>query len=195
MSTARLEAFSDGVIAIIITIMVLELKVPHDANPAVLLPLLPILLSYLLSFIIVAIYWVNHHHLLHLARRADAPIMWANMNLLFWMSLMPWVTGYMGVNRATPLSVALYTGVALASSIAFYLLRSAIARHHKHDAALAALHPRLAKKNILASALYAAAIPLAWVSTWLALALVALPALMYFLPDRRVEAVQKGAVQ
>ena len=189
MKATRLEAFSDGVIAILITIMVLELKVPHDPTPAALLKLLPVLLSYVLSFVLLAIYWVNHHHLIHLAHKVDGPILWANMNLLFWLSLVPWVTGYMGENHAPPLSVAMYGGVATACSLSFYLLRRALARHHDDNAGRMSLHGRMARKNLLALALYSASIPLAWLFVPLSLGLIALPTVMYFLPDRRVEAL------
>jgi uncharacterized membrane protein len=188
MKTARLEAFSDGVIAIIITIMVLEMKVPHDTSPAALFRLWPVFLSYVLSFAIVAIYWVNHHHLLHLVSKVDGRTLWFNIHLLFWISLMPFVTGYMGENHATPLSVALYCGVATASSLAFYLLRWAIACHHRQDATLMHLHSRMGRKNLLALGIYVAAVGMSFVYVPLALLLVVLPAAMYFMPDRHVEA-------
>jgi uncharacterized membrane protein len=187
MQATRLEAFSDRVIAIIITIMVLELKVPHDPTAAALLKVFPVLLSYVLSFVLLAIYWVNHHHLIHLAHRVDGPILWANMNLLFWLSLIPWVTGYMGENHAPPLSVAMYGGVATVCSLSFFLLRRTIARHHADDARLTALHRRMAGKNLMALGVYAVSIPLAWLFVPLSLGLIALPAVMYFMPDRRVE--------
>jgi uncharacterized membrane protein len=192
MKSTRLEAFSDGVIAIIITIMVLELKAPHDPSLAGLAKVLPTLLSYVLSFTLVAIYWLNHHHLIHLAQQVDAKILWANMNLLFWLSLIPWVTAYLGENHATPLAVGLYGAVASAASAAFYLLRGSIARHHRADGKLCALHRRMGRKNLLALGIYVAAIPLAWVYVQLALVLIALPAIMYFLPDRQVEKLHEA---
>jgi uncharacterized membrane protein len=187
VKATRLEAFSDGVIAIIITIMVLELKAPHERELAALTRLLPIFLSYVLSFVIVAIYWVNHHHLIHLAQKVDGKILWANLHLLFWLSLMPLVTAYLGENHATPLAVGLYGIVALASSTSFYLLRRSISCHHRDDEKLCTLHRRMAKKNLIAVGIYLVAIPLAWLFVPLALLLIAAPAMMYFLPDRHVE--------
>jgi uncharacterized membrane protein len=193
MKATRLEAFSDGVIAIIITIMVLELKAPHDPTPAGLMKVLPTLLSYILSFTIVAIYWLNHHHLVHLAHKVDSMMLWANVNLLFWMSLIPWVTAYLGDSHATPLAVGLYGSVAVACSASFYLLRSSIARHHRADGKLCALHRRMGRKNLLAVGIYLSAIPLSWACVPLALGLIALPAIMYFLPDRQVEQLHQAA--
>jgi len=187
MKSTRLEAFSDGVIAIIITIMVLDLKSPLDPSLAGLAKALPGLLSYVLSFTIVAIYWLNHHHLIHLAQRVDGRILWANMNLLFWLSLIPWVTSYLGQSHATPLAVGLYGTAATACSIGFYVLRQAIACHHRDDAKLCAMHQRMGLKNLVAIGIYLAAIPLSWVFVPLALVLIATPAVMYFLPDRQVE--------
>ena len=192
MKTTRLEAFSDGVIAIIITIMVLELKAPHDPSLTGLAKVLPTLLSYVLSFTIVAIYWLNHHHLIHLAKRVNGRILWANMNLLFWLSLMPWVTAYLGETHAAPLAVGLYGAVATACSSSFYLLRQIIACHHRDDAGLCALHQRMGRKNLMAVGIYLAAIPLSWVFVPLALVLIATPALMYFLPDRQVERLHEA---
>ena len=187
MKTTRLEAFSDGVIAIIITIMVLELKAPHDPTLAGLAQVLPTLLSYVLSFTLVAIYWLNHHHLIHLAQKVDAKILWANMNLLFWMSLIPWVTAYLGENHAAPLATGMYGAVATACSISFYLLRRTIACHHRADAKLCTVHQRMGRKNLIAVGLYVVAVPLSWLFVPLALLLIATPAVMYFLPDRQVE--------
>ena len=186
MKPNRLEAFSDGVIAIIITIMVLDLKVPIDPSGRALLRLWPIFLSYLLSFVLVAIYWVNHHHLIHLVHKVDGAILWFNANLLFWMSLMPFATAYMGQNRAAPLTVAIYGGVQLACGGAFYLLQLAIAKQNAQDGHLAALHRGLGHKNAIAVLIYVATIPAAFFFVPLALGLMLLPAMMYFLPDRRV---------
>src|SRR5947207_2819987 len=130
MRTNRIEAFSDGVIAILITIMVLELKAPHDPTPASLAKMWPTFFAYVLSFVILAIYWVNHHHLIHLVTRVDSIILWANMNLLFWISLIPWVTVYLGDNHALPFPVALYAAVSVAGAISLYLFRASFARHH-----------------------------------------------------------------
>jgi uncharacterized membrane protein len=184
MSPNRLEAFSDGVIAIIITIMVLELKVPHDTSITELLKLLPLLLSYVLSFVLVSIYWINHHYLIHLVDRVDRLILWTNLNLLFWISLTPFVTAYMGENHAAPLSVALYGLVQTACSVSFLFLRSAIARHHQHQSELKTLHSKKFRKNHIAWLLSALSIPLAFISVPLALLLVVAPAMMYFLPTK-----------
>ena len=158
-------------------------------NPSLagLAKVLPTLLSYVLSFTLVAIYWLNHHHLIHLAQKVDAKILWANMNLLFWMSLIPWVTAYLGENHATRLAVGLYGAVAAVASVAFYLLRQTIACHHRGDAKLCVMHRRMGRKNLIAIGIYVAAMPLSWVFVPLALLLIATPAVMYFLPDRQVE--------
>jgi uncharacterized membrane protein len=183
----RLEAFSDGVIAIIITIMVLELKAPQDIGVGGLKRVLPVFLCYVLSFIIVAIYWVNHHHLIHLAQKVDGKILWANINLLFWMSLIPWATAYLGTNYRDSLAVALYAASATACSASFYLLRASISCHQRDDERLQALHCRMGRKNLIALAIYITAIPMAWVWVPLSLLLIALPAVMYFMPERRLE--------
>jgi uncharacterized membrane protein len=187
MKTTRLEAFSDGVIAIILTIMVLELKVPHDTDPAALVAKWPIFMSYVLSFLIVAIYWVNHHHLVHLASKVDGPTLWWNLHLLFWMSLIPFATAYMGENHLMPFAVALYGFVALCCGWGFSLLRQAIARQQREDPKLAQLHRRLGRKNYLGLAIYAISVPAAFVNVWLSLVLIATPAVMYFFPDRQAE--------
>src|SRR3989440_11176005 len=185
MRTNRIEAFSDGVIAILITIMVLELKAPHDPTPASLAQMWPTFFAYILSFIIIAIYWVNHHHLIHLVARLDSIILWANMNLLFWISLIPWVTVYLGDNHALPFPVALYAAVSAAGAISFFLLRESIARHH-HEPEFKRLNKRMARKNLIAVFIYVAAIVAAFVYTPLALIMIALPATMYFLPERGI---------
>lgn len=192
MKANRLEAFSDGVIAIIITIMVLDLHVPQEWTRPEILKIVPTLLSYVLSFLIVAIYWVNHHHLIHLVQKVDARTLWANINLLFWMSLMPWVTACLAKYHRTPDVVALYGGIAMACSISFHLLRRSIAVHHRSDEGLANLHRRQAQKNYFALLIYLASMPVAWLNVSASMALIALPALMYFLPDRRVEKLQKS---
>ena len=186
MTTNRMEAFSDGVIAIIITIMVLELRVPHEAGLAALRPLVPVLLSYLLSFIYLGIYWNNHHHLLHAVDHVDGRILWANLHLLFWLSLVPFVTAWMGENHFARVPVAIYGVVLLAASIAYYILTRA----------LIALHGRTSKLSIavgkdfkgqLSTAIYAVGIPLALVRWWLGFALYVLVAIMWLVPDRRIE--------
>jgi uncharacterized membrane protein len=188
MKSTRLEAFSDGVIAIIITIMVLDLKVPTDPSPKSLARLLPVFGSYALSFVLVAIYWGNHHHLLHLAKKVDGRIIWTNANLLFWMSLMPFATAYLGQNRAAPLSVAFYAVVQMVCSIAFLILQLSITRQHDGDPALVALRAQMARKNGIATLICLATIPAAFISVPVAMVLIVMPAVMYFLPDRRVEA-------
>ena len=186
MKTNRIEAFSDGVMAILITIMVLELKAPHDPTPASLARMWPTFFAYVLSFIIIAIYWVNHHHLIHLVSRVDAVILWANMNLLFWISLIPWVTVYLGDNHALPFPVALYAAVSTAGAVSFYLLRASIARHHHHELEFKRLNRRMVRKNLIALVIYIAAIAMAFIYTPIALVMIALPAAMYFLPERGV---------
>ncbi|MGB8337780.1 MAG: TMEM175 family protein [Burkholderiales bacterium] len=183
MGTNRLEAFSDGVIAIIITIMVLEMKVPHDPDIEALLKLWPVFVSYALSFLIVAIYWVNHHHLLHELKRVNAKVLWLNNLLLFCMSLMPFVTGYMGENHFTRLSVSIYSVVAFASALAFLFLRRAIEQSHGHIAQELREHRN--RKMMISLNIYLAAIIAAWFWVPLALALLVLPAIMYFLPGKR----------
>ncbi|HEU0207370.1 MAG TPA: TMEM175 family protein [Candidatus Udaeobacter sp.] len=185
MKTNRIEAFSDGVMAILITIMVLELKAPHDPTPASLARMWPTFFAYILSFVIIAIYWINHHHLIHLVNDVDSAILWANINLLFWISLIPWVTVYLGDNHALPFPVALYAAVSTAGAVSFFLLRGSIARHH-HDAEFKRLNRRMARKNIIAIAIYIVAIAVAFIYTPLALIMIALPAAMYFLPERGV---------
>lgn len=167
--------------------MVLELKAPHEPTLTALLKLWPVLLSYLLSFIIVAVYWVNHHHLFHLAKKVDGYILWANMNLLFWMSLIPFVTAYLGETHGNRLSVTLYASIKLICSISFYILRLSIVAHHRSDSAFMKLHYAMQHKNFLAIAIYTTAIICSFYSITTALILVILPAIMYFLPDKRVE--------
>src|SRR6195256_2456051 len=186
MRTNRIEAFSDGVMSILITIMVLELKAPHDPTPASLAGMWPTFFAYILSFIIIAIYWVNHHHLIHLVTRVDAVILWANMNLLFWISLIPWVTVYLGDNHALPFPVALYAAVSTAGALSFFVLRATIARHH-HEPEFKRLNKKMARKNLVAILIYLAAIVVAFIYRPLALVMIALPATMYFLPERTLE--------
>jgi len=186
MHSNRLEAFSDGVLAIIITIMVLELKVPHGADLAALGPVLPVFASYVLSFIYVGIYWNNHHHLFHSTKHVSAGILWANLHLLFWLSLFPFSTAWMGENHAAPVPTAVYGGVLLMAAIAYYLLQCAIiAREGRHSLLATALGRDW--KGKLSPAVYVAAIPLAFVSPWIASGLYALVALWWLVPDRRIE--------
>ena len=186
MSRGRLEAFSDGVLAIIITIMVLELKVPHGTTWAALQPLLPIFLSYLLSFVYVGIYWNNHHHLLHSAQRINGPIMWTNLHLLFWLSLIPFTTGWMGENHFAELPTALYGFVLLMAAIAYWFLERAIIAEHGRDSLLA-VAVGSDWKGKLSPLLYAVAIGLAFVNQWLADAIYVLVAAIWFIPDQRIE--------
>ena len=182
----RLEAFSDGVIAIIITIMVLELKVPHGADMAALKPLLPVFMSYVLSFIYIGIYWNNHHHLLHATHEINGPIMWANLHLLFWQSLVPFVTGWMGENHFDALPTALYGVVLLMAAIAYLILQSAIIHKQGRGSLLAGAIGRDCKGK-LSLIFYALAIGVAFVNQWLADALYVLVAVMWLIPDRRIE--------
>jgi len=182
----RLEAFSDGVIAIIITIMVLELKVPHDAELSALLALYPVFISYVLSFIYVGIYWNNHHHLLHAAQRVDGRVLWANLHLLFWLSLIPFASGWMGENHFAATPVALYGFVLLMAAIAYFILaRMLIAVKGKNSTLAVALGKDY--KGIISVVAYALAIPLAFVNAWLSVALYVSVAAMWFIPDRRIE--------
>ncbi|MGB3217091.1 MAG: TMEM175 family protein, partial [Anaerolineae bacterium] len=181
----------DGVLAIIITIMVLELKVPHDATPNALIPLIPVVLSYVLSFVFVGIYWNNHHHLLQAIRHVDGAVLWANLHLLFWLSLIPFVTAWMGENQFAPWPVALYGVVLLFASIAYYILARALIAAHGTDSVLATALGRDVKGKVSVVA-YAAAIPLALASSWLAFGLFVLVAIMWLVPDRRIEKTMTG---
>jgi uncharacterized membrane protein len=178
----RLEGFSDGVVAIIITIMVLELKVPHEASPEALLKLLPVFLSYALSFLIVAIIWVNHHHLVHTLPQVTGRILWLNNHLLFWLSLVPFTTGFMGENHLAPLAVALYGLVLFFSGVAFDLLRREIALQETTEPELVSMHRRSDRRNTITAALYLVSVPLAWVSVWLSVAIFLLVPIVYFMP-------------
>jgi uncharacterized membrane protein len=192
MGKDRLTAFSDGVIAIIITIMVLELKVPHGADWAALKGLAPALISYVLSFVYLAIYWNNHHHLLHTVTRVDGLILWANSHLLFWLSLVPAATGWMGDNFLSPLPTAVYGVILLMPAIAYFLLQMAIVHQQGRQSVLAnALGSDF--KGKVSMLLYAAAVVLAFVSPWISIAIYALVAVMWLIPDRRIErALREG---
>ncbi len=188
MGKERLAAFSDGVIAIIITIMVLELKVPHGADWAALRALAPNMVSYVLSFVYLAIYWNNHHHLLHTVTRVDGLILWANSHLLFWLSLIPAATSWMGENFLAPLPTAVYGAILLMPAIAYYLLERAILHKQGKQSVLAsALGSDF--KGKLSPLLYAAAVALAFVDAWLSIAIYVLVAVMWLIPDRRIEKV------
>lgn len=187
MNKNRIEAFSDGVIAIIITIMVLEMRAPAQAERFEdLRPLLPVFLSYVLSFVYVAIYWNNHHHLLHAVERSSGGIMWANLHLLFWLSLTPFVTAWMGENNFAPAPTALYGAVLLAAAMAYWTLQRVIVAQHGPDSALARALGRDFKGTV-SPLLYLAAIPSAFVSSWIAGGIYVLVALMWLVPDRRIE--------
>ena len=188
MGKGRFEAFSDGVIAIIITIMVLELKVPHGADLATLRPLIPVFLSYVLSFIYVGIYWNNHHHMLHVVGSVTGPILWANLHLLFWLSLIPFVTAWMGENHLAAVPVALYGAVLLMCAVAFTLLARLMVRHEGKDSSLARAIGK-DHKTMLSAAFNVAGIGLAFVNPWIAVACYVAVALIWFLPDRRIERV------
>jgi uncharacterized membrane protein len=186
MTKGRLEAFSDGVIAIIITIMVLEMKVPHATDMAALRPILPVFLSYALSFIYVGIYWNNHHHLFHLVRHVDGRIMWANLHLLFWLSLIPFVTGWMGENHFDRLPVAFYGVVLFCAGVAFFILtRALLARHGQGSALDRALANN--RKEKISMAVYALGVVMAFVHVWIAQAMYVAIAILWLIPDRRVE--------
>jgi len=188
MGTNRLEAFSDGVIAVIITIMVLELKVPRDSTLASFSTLAPQFLSYLLSFLVVAIMWVNHHHVLHAARYADARLLWSNNFLLFWMSLVPFVTAFMGNNHRDPRAVALYGAVMSLCSVSFALLRTAIAEHHRDNLELFRYHRRMRFKNVSSILLYMLSVPLAFIDLRISFCVFVFVPLSYFLPERALAA-------
>jgi uncharacterized membrane protein len=182
----RLEAFSDGVLAIIITIMVLEIKVPHGDTLDTLGPLLPVFFSYVLSFIYVGIYWNNHHHMLHAARKVSGGVLWANLHLLFWLSLLPFASGWMGENHFAPLPSALYGSVLLMAGFAYWLLARAIIKADGADSLLAKAIGHDSKGNA-SVVLYLVAIPLTFFSQWIAQAIYVAVALVWLIPDRRIE--------
>jgi uncharacterized membrane protein len=186
MTKTRLEAFSDGVLAIIITILVLELEVPHGETFAVLTPLLPAFLAYVLSFVYVGIYWNNHHHLLHAATRIGGGVLWANLHLLFWLSLLPFVTGWMGENHFAAMPTALYGGVLTMAAIAYWILQRTIIAIEGQEAVLARAIGK-DRKGKISVLVYAAAIPVAFVSHWVSQACYVAVALLWLVPDKRIE--------
>ncbi len=192
MTKTRLEAFSDAVIAIIMTIMVLELAIPHESSWEALRPLVPKFLTYALSFVFLGIYWNNHHHLVQTAKRVTGRILWANLHLLFWLSLTPFVTGWMGENDFASVPTAVYGVVMLLSAIAYYILQAAILSLHGPDSELRVALGRDVKGKI-SPVCYTLAIPLAFVSRWAALALYVFVALMWLVPDRRIESLYESA--
>jgi len=186
MNKGRLEAFSDGVIAVIITIMVLDLKVPHGADLAALRPVIPVFLSYVLSFLYVGIYWSNHHHMLQACHKVNGRILWANLHLLFWMSLIPVVTGWMGENYRAAIPVALYGSIMLLTGIAYLILARALIALHGADSPLAVALGRDAKGKF-SLLLYAIAIAASFIDVWIAFAIYAAVTLMWTAPDPRIE--------
>jgi uncharacterized membrane protein len=186
MSRNRIEAFSDGVIAIIITIMVLELRVPIGASLAALRPLTPVFLSYILSFVLVGIYWSNHHHLFQVVERVSGGVLWANLHLLFWLSLIPFATAWMGENHFTAVPVAVYGVVLVFAAIAYFILTRTLLRIHTPDSTLAIALGRDFKGKV-SILIYLAAISLAFMRSWLAAALYVLVEIIWLVPDRRIE--------
>ena len=190
MTTARLEAFSDGVFAVIITIMVLELKVPHGADWEALRPLTPVFLTYVLSFVFIGIYWNNHHHMMHLTEHVTGGILWANLHLLFWLSLTPFVTGWMGENHFDALPTAIYGCVLVCAAIAYTTLQTLIIRHEGPHSKLAQAVKHDVKGKI-SIALYLTAIPMAFVNDVISDVLYVAVALIWLVPDRRIEVKQQ----
>jgi uncharacterized membrane protein len=186
MDKGRMEAFSDGVIAILITIMVLQLAVPHGSELKALLPLLPIFLSYILSFVFLAIYWNNHHHLLQAIEHVDGRVLWANMHLLFWLSLIPFVSGWVGENNFAAWPVALYGVALLGAAVAYFILTRALIALHGSDSVLATAVGGDFKGKV-SIVVYLVAIPAAFAVDWLAFGLYVLVAVMWLIPDRRIE--------
>lgn len=186
MSKSRLEAFSDGVIAIIITIMVLELKIPHEGSLAALQPLIPKFLSYILSFIFLGIYWNNHHHLCQVTKHVNGTVLWANLHLLFWLSLIPFATGWMGENNFSTVPVALYGFVLWMCGLAYYIFVQALLKLHDTTSILVQAVGNK-RKEMASLYIYTAAIPLAFVASWASTILYAVVAIMWLTPDRRIE--------
>ena len=186
MTARRLEAFSDGVIAILITIMVLELKVPHGTEWAVLRPLWPVFLAYVLSFVILGVYWNNHHHMFHATDHIMGGVLWANLHLLFWLSLVPFVTGWMGENHFGPIPTALYGVVMLCCGVSYLILQTTIIRHQGRHSRLAEAVGRDAKGK-MSAVLYTVSIPTAFVAPWVSLGIYVAVTLMWLCPDPRIE--------
>jgi uncharacterized membrane protein len=186
VSTGRLEAFSDAVIAILLTIMVLELRIPHGESLDALRPLVPVFLTYVLSFIYLGIYWNNHHHMLQATDRINGRVLWANLHLLFWLSLFPFSTGWMGENHLAALPTAAYGVVMLMAAIAYFILQTVIVREQGPQSALRDALGRDLKGKV-SPVIYAAAIPLAYVSAWVSISLYVVVALLWLVPDRRLE--------
>jgi len=191
MGKGRLEAFSDGVIAVIITIMVLEMKIPQGPDFAALRPMIPAFLSYVLSFVFVGIYWVNHHHLLHAIEHVSGPVLWANLHLLFWLSLVPLATAWMGNSQFSMWPVATYGALLLLCAIAFYVLSHILIREHGAGSVLATAYGRDFKGRI-SIAIYVAGLVAAFVEPWLAIAAYVLVSVIWLVPDRRIERALRG---
>ena len=192
MGKGRLEAFSDGVIAVIITIMVLEMKVPHGSDAGALAPLVPVFLTYVLSFVFVALYWNNHHHLFHAVHKVNGATLWANMHLLFWLSLVPFVTAWMGENHFAPVPVAAYGVVLLGSAVAYFIMTRVLLANHARDSLLArALGSDF--KGRISVLMYVTAIAVAFTLPWLAGLLYAAVSVIWLVPDRRMENVLAAA--
>lgn len=193
MTKGRLEAFSDGVLAIIITIMVLEIKVPHGTSIAALKPLAPVFISYLLSFIYIAIYWNNHHHLMHSVKKIDWRVLWANMHMLFWLSLIPFAAGWMGENHFEKWPVVVYGIVLLMSAIAFTTLLNVLKSIHGQDTVLMQAIGN-DKKGFISSLLQAAGIGLAFVNPWIAITIFGLTAAMWLVPNKKIEKLLQNEI-
>ncbi|MBV8030495.1 MAG: DUF1211 domain-containing protein [Betaproteobacteria bacterium] len=190
MTKGRLEAFCDGVMAVIITIMVLEMKVPHGASLEAIAPVLPVFLTYILSFVFVGIYWSNHHHMFHAVHHVDGAVLWANLHLLFWLSLVPFVTGWMGENHFQPLPVLAYGVVLLGAALAYDLVVRSLLRVHDRDSVIARAYRRDVKGNA-SVAIYVGSVLVAWFVPWLACLGYVAVALIWIVPDRRFERLLK----
>jgi uncharacterized membrane protein len=188
MTTSRLEAFSDGVIAVIITIMVLELRAPAQPTLPAVLKIAPAFITYALSFLIAAIMWINHHHLIHAVHSVTARLLWANMNLLFWMSLVPFVTEFLAKNYHAPLAVGLYGLDLTLCSTGFYFLRQELVAQSRHDPAMSEYHQRVQQKNFFSGLLYLASVPLAYLSIYASFFIFILIPALYFLPEKKLAA-------
>jgi len=186
MGKGRLEAFSDGVLAIIITIMVLEMKVPHGNTPETLRPLAPVFLSYVLSFVNIGIYWNNHHHMMHTVHKVTGTVLWTNIHLLFWLSLFPFATAWMGENHFSTWPVALYGCISMMAGIAYYMLAHCLATIHGKDSVLAKALGK-DRKGILSVVFYVIGIGLSFINSWLGFSMYLLVAAVWFIPDRRIE--------
>jgi len=186
MNKGRLEAFSDGVLAVIITVMVLEMKSPRGTDLAALSPVIPVFLSYVLSFVYIGIYWNNHHHLLHATQRVNGVILWANLHLLFWLSLVPFTTAWLGENHLAPWPIAVYGAVLLMAGVAYVILTRALIELHGRDSTIATSIGK-DRKGKISIAIYAVGIPLAFVHPWIAGACYVIVAIVWLIPDRRIE--------